>query len=193
MSRRPGNRDDRRIDPESPMESRMKSADNLVMEKRPASSPKVEEPAGGMIKNILFVVHEDDGLDGRLQAALSLARSCSAHLQQLQVVPLEAFTVVDTYGGAFVSGEIVEVLQEEADKVRKRIEKHLKTEDVSWSYEVTTSAIVPELLQNAAFSDLVVMGRSPPFHEFSRTGPSLLRSEERRVGKECRSRWSPYH
>ena len=24
-------------------------------------------------------------------------------------------------------------------------------------------------------------------------GPNLTRSEERRVGKECRSRWSPYH
>ena len=24
-------------------------------------------------------------------------------------------------------------------------------------------------------------------------GKSLGRSEERRVGKECRSRWSPYH
>ena len=24
-------------------------------------------------------------------------------------------------------------------------------------------------------------------------GEKLLRSEERRVGKECRSRWSPYH
>src|SRR5688572_33290697 len=24
-------------------------------------------------------------------------------------------------------------------------------------------------------------------------GPTLLRSEERRVGKECRSRWAPYH
>ena len=24
-------------------------------------------------------------------------------------------------------------------------------------------------------------------------GPSGQRSEERRVGKECRSRWSPYH
>src|SRR5256885_10252160 len=23
--------------------------------------------------------------------------------------------------------------------------------------------------------------------------PTLIRSEERRVGKECRSRWSPYH
>src|SRR6266849_2423533 len=29
---------------------------------------------------------------------------------------------------------------------------------------------------------------SPP-----RAGQELLRSEERRVGKECRSRWSPYH
>ena len=24
-------------------------------------------------------------------------------------------------------------------------------------------------------------------------GSDVLRSEERRVGKECRSRWSPYH
>ena len=23
--------------------------------------------------------------------------------------------------------------------------------------------------------------------------PAVMRSEERRVGKECRSRWSPYH
>src|SRR5687768_7620521 len=27
----------------------------------------------------------------------------------------------------------------------------------------------------------------------SATGHAMLRSEERRVGKECRSRWSPYH
>ena len=29
--------------------------------------------------------------------------------------------------------------------------------------------------------------------EQSRSSSTLLRSEERRVGKECRSRWSPYH
>src|SRR3712207_9124300 len=39
---------------------------------------------------------------------------------------------------------------------------------------------------------------SPPVHDFTFT-PSFsvwveaTRSEERRVGKECRSRWSPYH
>ena len=28
---------------------------------------------------------------------------------------------------------------------------------------------------------------------FLAKGPDVPRSEERRVGKECRSRWSPYH
>src|SRR3989449_3468893 len=28
---------------------------------------------------------------------------------------------------------------------------------------------------------------------YARSLEELLRSEERRVGKECRSRWSPYH
>ena len=27
----------------------------------------------------------------------------------------------------------------------------------------------------------------------STIAPEIYRSEERRVGKECRSRWSPYH
>src|SRR2546421_6068121 len=30
-------------------------------------------------------------------------------------------------------------------------------------------------------------------HIYGICGASLSRSEERRVGKECRSRWSPYH
>src|SRR5260370_42499682 len=30
-------------------------------------------------------------------------------------------------------------------------------------------------------------------HLLEGTEPTPLRSEERRVGKECRSRWSPYH
>ena len=34
---------------------------------------------------------------------------------------------------------------------------------------------------------MVVGGFVAQFHQ------ALLRSEERRVGKECRSRWSPYH
>src|SRR5258707_14824753 len=52
----------------------------------------------------------------------------------------------------------------------------------------------------------VVMGKARPIYQdpydfFSFTYPTFnlrelakdVRSEERRVGKECRSRWSPYH
>ena len=36
------------------------------------------------------------------------------------------------------------------------------------------------------FGALMILAASPPVAE-------RIRSEERRVGKECRSRWSPYH
>lgn len=152
----------------------MKGADGLVLEQPRSSVTKVADLAGSTIKSILFHVHEDDGLDARLQSALLLARACSAHLQFLQVVPIEAFTVVDTYGGTFINGQIVEALQEEAVKVQTRLEDQLSKEDVSWSYETTTSAVVPELLRSAALSDIVFIGRQPRKREFSRTGPSLL-------------------
>ena len=44
--------------------------------------------------------------------------------------------------------------------------------------------------------ELDILDGSPPCQGFSAAGKRQLddpRSEERRVGKECRSRWSPYH
>src|SRR2546429_4444373 len=41
--------------------------------------------------------------------------------------------------------------------------------------------------------DLDRTGRPPPVASPQRRGTREPRSEERRVGKECRSRWSPYH
>ena len=42
-------------------------------------------------------------------------------------------------------------------------------------------------------SDLEEMGYIIQPHTSAGRIPSDKRSEERRVGKECRSRWSPYH
>ena len=41
------------------------------------------------------------------------------------------------------------------------------------------------LLSKEAITDVIEVLRGTEFY--------LTRSEERRVGKECRSRWSPYH
>ena len=58
------------------------------------------------------------------------------------------------------------------------------------AYRLTTGGDVLDKLL-AAFTKLglVFQNPLPSFHPFD----LLVRSEERRVGKECRSRWSPYH
>ena len=49
-------------------------------------------------------------------------------------------------------------------------------------------------LRNSAndISDFCRQSREPVYITRNGTG-DMVRSEERRVGKECRSRWSPYH
>ena len=39
--------------------------------------------------------------------------------------------------------------------------------------------------------DIIILSKSEEKDKYHMI--SLIRSEERRVGKECRSRWSPYH
>ena len=151
----------------------MKRANQLLFEPR-TQVQGIQESATASLKSLLFVVHDDDGLDARLQAALSTARACSAHLHFLSVIPLEAYTVVDAYGGTFVSGAIVQAFEDQADKVRRAIEAQLRKEDVAWTYEVATAPTLPEIVRSAAFADLMFIGRQPRQHECGRTGPGLL-------------------
>ena len=44
-------------------------------------------------------------------------------------------------------------------------------------------------LQNGIYAEVTLFYQ----HEVFKNLPWTYRSEERRVGKECRSRWSPYH
>ena len=50
---------------------------------------------------------------------------------------------------------------------------------------------IPVILLKTATFDLV--GKLVPKGPLFAVGAVRSRSEERRVGKECRSRWSPYH
>src|SRR5256885_10915517 len=80
-----------------------------------------------------------------------------------------------------------------------------------WSSDVCSSDLdevldtifdsIKELINYSAAVIYVMDSRSGEVHEFKTRGylpqsiseDFLARSEERRVGKECRSRWSPYH
>ena len=66
-----------------------------------------------------------------------------------------------------------------ANSVVNMLEKSYKEDS---SYEVTV-----ERVQDCVELALMESG----YHNVAKA--YILRSEERRVGKECRSRWSPYH
>src|SRR5256885_17044070 len=65
-----------------------------------------------------------------------------------------------------------------------------------WSSDVCSSDLVPEALGIADVAQQRLVRGLAPTAGGSRwrgSGRHGARSEERRVGKECRSRWSPYH
>lgn len=138
---------------------------------RPQTVSVAQQVAGATIKTILFHVHDDEDLTDRLQLALSIARACDAHLHCLHVTPIEAYTVVDSFGGTFVNQEIVDVFEEQAAKLQQRIESHLSLEDVPYDYEEITGALVPNLIHSAALADLVITGREPRERDFG--GPAI--------------------
>ena len=58
--------------------------------------------------------------------------------------------------------------------------------------EVSMTQLVSLIGRDPALSALLMKYASSALLR-TRVAPKTLRSEERRVGKECRSRWSPYH
>ena len=95
-------------------------------------------------------------------------------------------------------------------KLAKKIETEYKTKVLTLSFDVRELSQVEHYIGNLppqwAEIDLLVnnaglaVGLNPihqgvidDWERMIDTNVKGLRSEERRVGKECRSRWSPYH
>ena len=118
------------------------------------------------------------------------------------------------------SGTIVRKLQETCVALKVSLETHVKTEeDELWpifeehftieEQEELVGLIIGQtgaevlramldwvrrsLDSEEALEMMANMKQATENTRFARNMNSSLRSEERRVGKECRSRWSPYH
>src|SRR2546426_7011580 len=62
-----------------------------------------------------------------------------------------------------------------------------------WSSDVCSSDLVAsQTVPILAIAPMVVVWLAS-IHVTAWISVAVIRSEERRVGKECRSRWSPYH
>ena len=79
--------------------------------------------------------------------------------------------------------------------MRKRLPGHIyKSMMRTIKDDLPLESEVAEVVANAMKDWAMELGATHFTHWFQpMTGITRSRSEERRVGKECRSRWSPYH
>ena len=126
------------------------------------------------MKTILLHVQNDASLDSRLETALGLARSCSAHLDCLHVTPIEGYMAFDSFSGVFVMDDVIKSFDAEEASLRSRIEDDLRGEDVSWDYQQVTGNITSQIVSHAALADLVVTGRAPHRNDFGDASIDLL-------------------
>ena len=150
----------------------MKTQESLVLDRR----QELREPhlLSSTVKTILVHVQTDERVDGRIEAGLALARASSAHLSCIHVTPIQAYVAFDSFGGIFVMDDVIRSIDEQAAKLRSRIEKKLRNEDVSWDYEKITGDVVTSIVSRAALADLVVIGREPRHDDFVEPAIGLL-------------------
>src|SRR3569623_1538215 len=109
------------------------------------------------MKNILLLVHDDDGQEARLQAALDLTRAVNGHLSCVDVAVLPAVTgsFYDDGGAAM----LVKIENEREAGNKTKLTARLAHEDVSWDWVDVTDSLANAVLDSAPLSDLIVLYR----------------------------------
>src|SRR5258707_11656383 len=100
----------------------------------------------------------------------------------------EAGVLIQGHGGDAWVAEISELMKLAGPLIVTQLaQMAIMTTDVLMLGHIGKTALAGAALGNTMFFFGWLLGTGPG------AAVSPMRSEERRVGKECRSRWSPYH
>lgn len=135
-----------------------------IMLQSKEDQPAVTSRQSEAMKSVLLHIHDDEGLEARLQAALAIVRASGGHLACVHVTPLSTYLGFESYGGAYILADLLKQLEEQQALMRAKIEAQLTNEDVTWSYRQETSDPAFALIRNGALADLIVVGRFKSSH-----------------------------
>lgn len=129
------------------------------------------------MKNILVLMHDDEGQEARFQAALDLARVLGGHLICLDVAIMPVI-VDDVALGGINTMLLADERAREAGN-RSRMEARLKAEDIAYDWIDTTGFTSQAVNDAAGMADLIVLNRDikhayPDMYEIA--GRVLLKS-----------------
>jgi nucleotide-binding universal stress UspA family protein len=121
------------------------------------------------MKNVLLLVHDDDGQEARLQVALDITRALDGHLKCLDVMhlPVTASDPITGIAGGLMFGE--ERARETHNRVR--LCERLAREDVRWDMQAITGDLALCIPAHTTLADIIILSRQlePP------TSPNMAR------------------
>lgn len=147
------------------------STQSLVLE---SSGTKRARHEGSSVKSVLVHVQDSDSAIDLLEAGLSVARAASAHLTCLQVTAIEGYVAFDGVGGVFIMDDVMKAIDKEAERLRKRVDEELRSEDVSWDHIQVTGSVATQIVRHSALADLAVVGREPRRNRLGSPSITLL-------------------
>ena len=108
------------------------------------------------MKNIMLLVHADEGQESRLQCALDATRAVGGHLNCLDVAatPIVYDDYVMNYTQAILREDAVTAEREN----RETLEPRLKVEGVPYTWVETSGPIGDCIVDQAGLNDLIVVG-----------------------------------
>ncbi len=121
------------------------------------------------MKNVLLLIHADDGQEARLQSALDLTRALDGHLTCLAMAELPVALAGD-YLSYQVQATVLEIQHEREANNRTAIERRLAHEGVAWSWIEAAETLGDGILDHAALADLIVLNSKLA----SANGPNMV-------------------
>lgn len=109
------------------------------------------------MKSILLYVHDDAGMESRLQTALDVARATGGHIECVTAKPLTALMLSDPFGATFMVPEAIDAVNATAKQTGEHIAARMTKEDVPWSLTEGDGDPAEILVDRARLSDLLVL------------------------------------
>ena len=109
------------------------------------------------MKSILLHVNDDDGLESRLAAALTVAHQQHGHLSCIQVTPVSDYVATDPFGGVYELKTLFENLAERAVKARIRVEALLAKENIELDWSIHEDGVAASIVSQSRLADLIVL------------------------------------
>ncbi|RYE02872.1 MAG: universal stress protein [Sphingomonadales bacterium] len=110
------------------------------------------------MKNILVLMHDDNGQQARLSVALDLARALGGHLTCLDVVEMPP-AVVTGMDDCRATAMVLECEQEREAANRARTEPQVQASGLDYEWIETTGYLSPSVRAAAGLADLIVLNR----------------------------------